>query len=629
MKNRKEPWTSEPSGWQACVCFPDWTGRIDDTLALNSMYSFYGNHGQGSLWVQVKETVTSFRMYVNGTRVETSCLTGGSKAHLDISAYTKNGENTVQVSNITPTGRSGAVTLWIPYPQILSGTPEEEGISREALDMIDALISSDVENGFPGAQLAVIRHGRLVYEKAWGKTNKYLPDGSTNTLSPDVTTETLYDLASVTKMFSVNYALQKLVTDGLVCLDSPVMDFLGEEFAGSTALSEYLPEGTFPASDPETIRKWKASLRIRDLLYHQGGFPADIRYYAPCLYKKDAKKGDVWTENPGFVGNGADRKTREATLQAICRTPLIYRPGTKTLYSDLDYMILGLVVERITGKDLNTWLKETFWEPLGLARITYNPLENSFSKEDCAATELAGNTRDGLFDFPGYRTGTLQGEVHDEKAWYCMGGISGHAGLFANASDLARLAAVMLCGGYGRHRFFAKSVMEQFAAPKGENDSGWGLGWWRQGDGRRACYFGTQASSGTIGHQGWTGTLVMIDPGRELVIAYLTNKIHSRITDPRTDANRFDGSWYTASSLGFVPQILSVGMDGDQNVSDQLLDLARDMAEESRKLVPEGVSPEGSHPAVRNVKSKTELYRKLAETWNDKSFFKDLSLPPA
>ena len=95
---------------------------------------------------------------------------------------------------------------------------------------------------------------------------------------------------------------------------------------------------------------------------------------------------------------------------------------------------------------------------MGLTHVTYNPLQNGFQKDDCAATELNGNTRDGLLDFPGYRTYTLQGEVHDEKAFYGMQGISGHAGLFANATDLAKLASVMLSGGYGEHKFFSKNI---------------------------------------------------------------------------------------------------------------------------------------------------------------------------
>ena len=293
----------------------------------------------------------------------------------------------------------------------------------------------------------------------------------------------------------------------------------------------------------------------------------------------------------------------------LCKTPLEYEPGTKTVYSDADYMILGLVVEKITGEDLDTWLKKNIYEPLGLNHITYNPLQHGFSPDDCAATELNGNTRDGLLDYDGYRTYTLQGEVHDEKAWYSMAGVSGHAGLFSNATDLAKLATLMLTGGYGDMGFFSKNVIDTFTAPKSESAANWGLGWWRQGDAQRVWYFGTQAGPGTIGHQGWTGTLVMIDPERQLVIVYLTNKINSPVTDKRKNANKFNGGWYTASTLGFVPQILSIGMDSEEDITGQLKDLVADMAVEAQKLIPAGVSYDSDHPAAKNARSKAQIMR--------------------
>ncbi|MBQ1310571.1 MAG: penicillin binding protein PBP4B, partial [Blautia sp.] len=599
------------AGWQGQPVFPDWKGYTDDTLAMNSMYTFFGYHGQGTLYIQPDKSVEHFSLYLNSRKLDTGEMQGGGIYKADISAFTKDGGNTLQISNIEPYQGGGKVTVSVPYPEILPGTLQEAGIAPEAVQLLETIISQDIENGFPSAQLAIIRNGRMVYENAWGKTNSYLPDGQKNPDSPEVTTETLYDLASVTKMFSVNYALQKLLTDGKVDLDARITDYLGDRFVSDT---EIFPGTEETFGDPETIRSWKAELTIRDLLRHQGGFEPDPRYASPYIYKADLAEGEEMPVNPYFAGNGADEATRQATIEAICRTPLVYEPGTQTRYSDLDYMVLGLIIEKITGEDLDTWLKQNFFEPMGLTRITYNPLKNGFSKEDCAATELNGNTRDGIVSYPGYRTETLQGEVHDEKAWYSMMGISGHAGLFANAGDLARLASVMLCGGYGENRFFSGNVLEQFTAPKKEDAGNWGLGWWRQGDGQRVWYFGTQAASDTIGHQGWTGTLAMIDPERRLVVVYLTNKINSPVTD-RTNADRFDGNWYTAGTLGFVPQILSEGLDEEADNTEQLLSLAADMAAESLKLVPEGTALLGDHPAAKNVKSKLEVIRKLSEEW--------------
>ena len=242
-----------------------------------------------------------------------------------------------------------------------------------------------------------------------------------------------------------------------------------------------------------------------------------------------------------------------------------------------------------------------------------------------------------------------------------MGGISGHAGLFANATDLAKLASVMLTGGYGENSFFSKNVLDMFTAPKKEDAANWGLGWWREGDDQRVWYFGTQSGSDTIGHQGWTGTVCMIDPDRDLVIVYLTNKINSPVTDAASDPNKFDGSYYTAATLGFVPQILSVGMDsvavlsGGDTLSqpegempaqsagdtlsqpanetflqpaneagthsalhDQLAVLAADMAAESIKLIPDNAWVE--HPAVKNARSKIALLTKWRVEANAASY---------
>lgn len=585
--------------WQKMASFPDWKGYTDDTLAMNSMVSFRFYHGQGTLWLEISEEVESFSLYINGHCCDTSAMRAGTWA-VDFSAAAENGVNTLQVSNILPLGLKNAVTAYIPYPTVTEARDGMEGIRAETLQLISDLIASDVEHGFPSAQLAVVKNGRLVYENAWGRVNSYEPDGTRKTDSPLATTDTLYDLASVTKMFSINYAIQKLVTDKQLDIDTPIVEILGNAFADDTLDRAYKSVENPP--DVETQRAWKRALTVKDILRHQGGFPAGPAYYNPeyTMSFTDAQPG----VNPCFA------VTREDTLAAICKTPLEYEPGTKTVYSDVDYMLLTYVVEKLTGMRLDAYMKETFYEPLGLKHMTFLPLENGFAADDCAATELCGNTRDKNFFFPGVRTQTLQGQVHDEKAWYCMGGVSGHAGLFSNAGDLAKLASVMLTGGYGEHRFFSQDVLDLFTAPKSLNYGQWGLGWWRAGDEKRVWYFGTQAPSDTIGHQGWTGTLVMIDPSRDLVVAYLTNKINSPIVDPAVDANGFSGKCYTASTLGFVAQILSIGMDTETDISTQLLDLTADMAAESLKKIPEGA--DADHPYVMNTLGKLNVLRKWA-----------------
>ncbi len=598
--------------WQDEVSFPEWKSEATGRLHIKSMHSYLGYHGQGTIQISVADKVEDFSLYVNGHRIETSKMSAGGTYDLDVSALAVNGTNTLQVSNIRPFDLDDAVIVRIPYPVVLEGNAAEEGISLKTLQMVSDLIETDIEHGFTSASLAIVRNGRLVYQNAWGLCNSYLPDGTRNTAGPEVATSTLYDLASNTKMYTVNYAIQRLVTEGKLDVNSRICDHLGEAFASETILAnaEIWKIGDL---DLDTVKKWKAGLTVRDLLCHQGGFPADPMYPVQNFDMSATDKENPYRPNELYAGSGADEETKKNTIQMINRTPLRYEPGTKTVYSDADYMILGLVVEKVSGMALDEYLKKTFFEPMGLDRITYNPLKAGFVPDDCAATELGNSGRYDPNVYKGYRTQTIQGEVHDEKAYYSMMGVSGHAGLFASAPNLATLASVMLTGGYGEHRFFSKDVIDAFTAPKSVADPTWGLGWWREADTERPWYFGTQSSRSTVGHQGWTGTMTMVDPSRNLVVVYLTNKINSPVTDAEENADVFDGNWYTAATLGFVPQIISMGMDTGQDVADQLLDLSVDMALESLRIIPDSVDPSGGHPSVRNFESKRALFEKLAE----------------
>lgn len=573
--------------WQKIAVFPDWLGRVDDTLALNSMVSFHYWHAQGSIYVKIPENVT-FDMFINNHFLNTSSLNQSGNYEINISDYTVDGINTIQISNINP--RNKKISVYIPYPVIINGSLEDSGIRPETISLISEIIKSDIKYGFPSAQLAIIRNGTLVYSNAWGD---------------NVNINTLYDLASVTKMFTVNYAIQKLVTDGKLNIDNKITDIFGNDFANDTIYVNYKNAN---AANLKTIKNWKASITVRDVLCHRAGFPPEIHYH-DSNFNIATLKHDSNSKNVLYTGIDGSPETRSKTLKAIFKTPLMYKPRTKILYSDIDYMLLCFVVEKITGKRLDVYMRENFWLPMNLNRIAFNPLRNNFSSNECAPTEIYGNTRDKNMTFKGIRTYTLRGEVHDYKAFHSMGGISGHAGLFSNAEDLAKLASIMLNGGYGFHKFFAKDVIDIFTSPQSLENSEWGVGWWREGDNKRVWYFGTQSSSNTFGHQGWTGTLVMIDPSRNLVIAYLTNKINSEVVKPYTGKKIFYGNWFTSSTLGFVPQILYTGMDSENDVSRQLLSLLIDMANDSKKLIPSGAG--ANHPSVLNSKSKFDLLKKL------------------
>lgn len=611
---------SVSGGWQGEPVFPNWKG-LDDTLAMNHMYTFVGYAGQGTLCVEPESGVTGFNLFVNNRQINTAAMAAGGVWNVDISGQTINGRNTIQVGGIRPRGKQ--VTVRVGYPTVQEGSLQDVGIDRDALELLEQIIQADVNNGFPSAQMAIVKDGKLVYQNAWGRVNAYNPDGTPKTDSPAVTNDTLYDLASNTKMYTANYALQYLVTQGKANLDSRLVDLLGSAFVEDTIDITY---NGYENPGLKVNKQWKAELTLRDILRHQAGFPADPQYHNDS-FDQCAQKTVPGAANVLFSGWDGSAATRAATLKSIFKTPLMYKPGTKTVYSDVDYMLLAFAIEAITGKGLDAFLKETFWDPMGLTHTTYNPLLNGFAANDCAATELNGNTRDGAISFTGVRTATIQGQVHDEKCYYAMGGISGHAGLFSNATELAKLASVMLTGGYGENRYFSRNVMDAFIAPKKEDAANWGLGWWREGDNQRCWYFGTQAPSNTIGHQGWTGTLTMIDPVEDLVVVYLTNKINSPVTDKAANPNKFNGNWYTASTLGFVAQLLYQGLQNHgTDPNNAYSALLEDMAESKFALVAEGGSVPATHPLVRSgyaVLEAMAAHANATHSYLDRNYFND------
>ena len=598
--------------WQAEVKFPDWKGYIDNTLAMNSMYSFDGFKDQGKIYFTINEEVESFDLFINNKKIDTSNMKKGIY-EVDISKIANNGTNTIQVSNIIPSDLKDAIIASVPHPRVIDGTLKEVGLRKEPFDLIGDIIESDIENGFTSSQLAVIKDGKLVYQNAWGQTNSYNQDGTRIENGAEVTNDTLYDLASNTKMYSVVYGIQYLIDNEKISLDDKIVDIIGQEFIDNTIeikFSSYVDN--YPGFDK--IKKWKSEITVRDVMMHQAGFP-DSGHYHNQKYDTINQKLDNNVDNVLYVENANKEKTLK---EGICKTPLIYEPRTKTLYSDIDYMLLGIIIEKNTEKDLNTFLSETFWEPMGLTHITYNPLDNGFKKENCAATELNGNTRDGLIDFPNVRKETIQGEVHDEEGYYTMEGMSGHAGLFANATDLAKLASVMLTGGYGNNKFFTKNTRDLFVSPQSIETINYGIGWWREADDKRVWYFGTQAPESTIGHQGWTGTLTVIDFENNMVVVFLTNSVNTPISDTSSldTANDFMGMYYTTSTLGFVPQILYTGIDNNsKDLKESLNLLIKDMANEKQKYIDNKEEKNGkkydeNHAIIKSKKALDEVVSK-------------------
>ncbi len=615
----------EDAQWQAELSFPDRFGEVEDTLAPNSLYAFDFFEGQGYLFVQVGTDVAAFSLFVNQERVDTSALVGGRSYKIDISKITRNGKNILQAADIRAAAAasrsvsdSAKIKVYVPYPVLLDASPEQSAIDSDALDLVSEIIQSDIEHGFPCAQLAVAKNGKVIYKNSWGFINSYDTDGNPLPQSEreKITDDTMFDIASCTKALAANMAIEFLISQKKLSLDTKIADVLGDDFYKKTINIKY--KNGSGASLGQN-KKWKAALTVRDVACHTAGFPAGPAYYNKNFNSttQGREKENQTPKNKLYAGCGADQETRAKSFEAICKTPLLYEPGKRVLYSDADYMILGFVVEQITGEKLDDFCKKTFWEPLGLTRTTFNPLQNGFSKSDCAATELRGNTRGGtLLDFAG-RSDTIQGEVHDETAYYSMAGVSGHAGLFTTASDALKLLSTLFYGGYGQNKFFDKDVLDSFFSPQDRDRANWAIGWYHQGDDRRSWNFSQSASRATVGHNGWTGTLVMLDPEEKLALAYFTSKRNTPFREE--NAYEFEGSYFTAAAPGFVPALLYEGIGNGSDKKNARLLLLADMVHDKFRLVEAERLKSGepvtdsAHPIVRAAYSVLEVFVRRAK----------------
>ena len=472
--------------------FPE---RDPSTRALiNNKRYFHGYAGRGTLYIRNYGT-TAADIYVNGHAVNTANVfaTSNGTAAIDIGKYARDGENYLLAANITPnapptTPNAAYFEMFASYPKLTSGSPESVGMSSAKLKLIDEQINREIAMGFPGAQLLVIKNGVIIKNTAYGYTqvwNRY--DSIPRAQRSAASLSTLFDLASNSKMYATNLALMHMSYQGKLNVDDKV--------------SKYLPEFT---------GKGREGICVRNLLEHNAGFAPEITFF---------KEKAPWFSQ--------DRAT---TIKLLMAAPLVYPTGSKSVYSDTDFMLLGLIVEAISGTTEDKYCLDNLYTPLGLKHTTYNPLQHGFSMMDCAATERNGNTRDGRIDFPNIRTYTLRGEVHDEKAWYSMGGVAGHAGLFSTTSDLAVLMQMMLNrGGYGDFQL-CDGITEGYFTQLSNATVTRGLGWLKPGAyGYDNTYytFGPYAPLTAFGHNGWTGTMTVIDPENDLAIALLSDCIHS------------------------------------------------------------------------------------------------------
>ena len=418
---------------------------------------------------------------------------------------------------------------------LTSSAMAEEMSYRDILtpfDKIDMIVSRDVANGFPSAQLAVMEHGHLVYSKAWGYVSLYNEYGVPLSKRERLvaTPWTLYDLGGTSEIVTAWYAAFKLISDGKLEFDTKIVDVLGEDFVKETVGQEWLL-GEKQTMSLELIKNWKRVLTVGDLLRGTSGFPAGPNFHKQFIM--DANGNEV--RNVFYNASGS----RQESLQIIKMMPLEVEPGTLVRASDVDGVVLTFVVEAVTGKRLDEYLAELWYGISPKLLATFNPLENGCAESECAATEVSGNTRFGMVDFPRVRANVLRGTVHDETAYYGMEGVSGNAGLFANAESLARILTT-----YFDDAFFSDEVRAKiFERTDGAETS---MGWYVETD-----------ESGAVTElwlNGFTRCYVGLFPENEMVVVYLTNAIHSPLAFTSEEFSehdlthaRFAGTMYGAA----------------------------------------------------------------------------------
>ena len=369
-------------------------------------------------------------------------------------------------------------------------SPNALGANTKELDQLDAYIESVIQSGaFPGCRILVAKEGKVFYDKPFG----YLtPDKKT-----PVTLNTIYDLASVTKVAATTLAMMKLYDEGKWKLDDSLGQFL-----------------------PITLGTDKAALRLRNILTHQAGLKAWIPFYKETLDNDGKPLSTIYssTQKGNFsIPVTADlymRKDWKDTIwKRILASPL-EAPG-HYVYSDLDFLFLQEVVESLTHQTLDVYVQHTFYEPLGLQQTAFVPSKN------LPNTSIAPTENDQYF-----RHEVVDTYVHDMGA-AMMGGVAGHAGLFTSANDLAILFQLLLNKGvYQGKRYLQATTVELFTARQSAN-SRRGLGFDKpELSAGKANPCADNVSSSTFGHQGFTGTCVWADPEHELVFIFLSNRTY-------------------------------------------------------------------------------------------------------
>jgi len=366
--------------------------------------------------------------------------------------------------------------------------PEDAGLNSNNLKEIDAIAAEAIaQKATPGLVVLVAKDGKVIFNKAYG-THTY------DTNVPDKVTD-IFDLASVTKVTATTPAVMRLFEEGKLKLD--------------TNIGAYIPKArTTPMNN----------IQVREVMLHQAGFIPYIPFHDYVKtgdYSRDSsaayptKVADNYYIKKGFF--------KDFMWPKMLNSPIKTRG--KYVYSDISMYVMKDIVEHISEEPLNQYTYENFYKPLGMQTAGFLP-RNRFKPEQIIPTEMDTYFRKTL----------LVGYVHDQGA-ALAGGISGHAGLFASANDLAIIYQMLLNRGtYGGVEYFKNSTVDMFTS-KQSNVSRRGLGFDRWDPDTTKHYPSELASPQTYGHTGYTGTCVWVDPSRGLVYVFLSNRVNPTVTD--------------------------------------------------------------------------------------------------
>src|SRR5947207_2862332 len=368
----------------------------------------------------------------------------------------------------------GAITapsLSINLPQSI---PASVGMSAERLARMDSIIRESIEKKeLPGAVVLVARHGRVVWRKAYGAR-------AVEPQREAMTTDTIFDLASLTKVVATTSSIMILIEKGKGRLSDSLVRFIPEMKGGG-----------------------RDAITIEELLTHMTGFAPDF----------DLR--DRWL---GY----------DEAIKRLYREPLRSQPGTRFVYSDINYIALGEVVHRVSGLMLDEFAKRNIFAPLGMRDTGFRP--DAKLKSRIAPTEKRRGQMNYLGD-TGADAGPeaeqwLRGQVHDPTS-FRMGGVAGHAGLFSTADDLAIFCQMLLNGGvFNGVQILSPMTIATLTRPRAvaENGSARGLGW------DIATSFSANKGDlfplGSFGHTGFTGTSIWIDPSSDSFVVFLSNRVH-------------------------------------------------------------------------------------------------------